>query len=148
MEHRSFTPEHFRIFHPGGKLGAKLLKVRDLMHTDLPLIQTDTPMSEALLAISRHGFGVVGVTGPDGALQGIITDGDLRRHMDGLLSYSAEQVMTRNPRTVRPDALAEVALAAMNDRKITCLFVKDGQQANLPALGILHIHDLLRAGVV
>ncbi len=148
MEHRSFTPEHFRIFHPGGKLGAKLLKVRDLMHTDLPLIEASRPMSEALLAISRHGYGVVGITSPDGALQGIITDGDLRRHMEGLLSYTAEQVMTRNPRTVRPDALAEVALAAMNDRKITCLFVKDGPEPDLPAEGILHIHDLLRAGVV
>lgn len=144
MEHRSFTPEHFRIFHPGGKLGAKLLKVRDLMHTDLPLIGVESPMPEALLAISRHGFGVVGVTSADGALAGIITDGDLRRHMDGLLSHTAGEVMTRTPRTVAPDALAEVALALMNDRKITCLFVKDGPQA----LGILHIHDLLRAGVV
>ncbi len=148
MEHRSFTPEHFRIFHPGGKLGAKLLKVRDLMHTDLPLIEASRPMSEALLAISRHGYGVVGVSSPEGALQGIITDGDLRRHMEGLLSYTAEQVMTKNPRTVRPEALAEVALAAMNDRKITCLFVKNGPEADLPAIGILHIHDLLRAGVV
>ena len=144
MEHRAFTPEHFRIFHPGGKLGAKLLKVRDLMHTDLPLIEASRPMTEALLAISRHGFGVVGVTGPEGDLLGIITDGDLRRHMDGLLSHTAGEVMTRNPRTVPPDALAEVALAQMNDRKITCLFVKDGAKAE----GILHIHDLLRAGVV
>ncbi len=144
MEHRSFTPEHFRIFHPGGKLGARLLKVRDLMHTDLPLIGADRPMSEALLAISRYGFGVVGVTGPDQALLGIITDGDLRRHMDGLLSHSAAEVMTKNPRTVLSEALAEVALAVMNDRKITCLFVKDSAQA----VGILHIHDLLRAGVV
>lgn len=144
MEHRSFTPEHFRIFHPGGKLGAKLLKVRDLMHIDMPLIDADHPMSEALLTISRHGFGVVGVVGPDQALQGIITDGDLRRHMEGLLSRNAREVMTRNPRTVTPDALAATALAVMNDRKITCLFVKDGPEP----LGILHIHDLLRAGVV
>ncbi|MBI1169856.1 KpsF/GutQ family sugar-phosphate isomerase [bacterium] len=148
MEHREFTPEHFRIFHPGGKLGARLLKVRDLMHTELPLIDASRPMSEALLAISRYGFGVVGVTGPDQALQGIITDGDLRRHMDGLLSLTAAEVMTPNPRTVAPDALAEVALAVMNDRKITCLFVRDKAESGLPALGILHIHDLLRAGVV
>ena len=148
MEHRAFTPEHFRVFHPGGKLGARLMKVRDLMHHDLPLIGAGRPMSEALLAISRHGFGVVGVTGPEGDLQGIITDGDLRRHMDGLLSHTAAEVMTQNPRTVAPDALAEVALAVMNDRKITCLFVKDKPEAGLPALGILHIHDLLRAGVV
>ena len=143
MEHRAFTPEHFRIFHPGGKLGAKLLKVRDLMHTDLPLIDAAQPMSEALLAMSRYGFGVVGVTGPDGQLQGIITDGDLRRHMDGLLSHTAAEVMTKNPRTVAPDALAATALALMTG-KVTCFFVKDGPDLQ----GILHIHDLLRAGVV
>ncbi len=143
MEHRAFTPEHFRIFHPGGKLGAKLLKVRDLMHTDLPLIDAAQPMSEALLAMSRYGFGVVGVTGRDGQLQGIITDGDLRRHMDGLLSHTAAEVMTKNPRTVAPDALAATALALMTG-KVTCFFVKDGPDLQ----GILHIHDLLRAGVV
>ena len=85
--------EHFRLFHPGGKLGAKLLKVRDLMHSDLPLISQDSPMSEALLVISQRGFGVVGVTDAQG-LVGIITDGDLRRNMDGLLRLTAGQVMT------------------------------------------------------
>ncbi|MCW1919201.1 KpsF/GutQ family sugar-phosphate isomerase [Rhodobacter sp. KR11] len=143
MEHRKFTPEHFRVFHPGGKLGAKLLKVRDLMHTDLPLIAADSPMSEVLLTITRYGFGVVGVTEGD-TLRGIVTDGDLRRHMDGLMSHTAAEVMTANPRTIGPEALAEAALAIMNDRKITCLFVKDGETP----CGILHIHDLLRAGVV
>ncbi len=147
MEHREFTPDHFRIFHPGGRLGAKLLKVRDLMHTDLPLTAATSPMSHALLSISRSGFGVTGVTDDTGALTGIITDGDLRRHMDGLLTLTAGQVMTRNPRTVPPDALAEKALALMNDRKITCLFVLD--PASGPnATGILNIHDLLRAGVL
>jgi len=146
MEHREFTPEHFRMFHPGGKLGAKLLKVRDLMHTDLPLTRDTSPMSEALLSISRSGFGVTGVTDDTGALVGIVTDGDLRRHMDGLLGLTAGAVMTRNPRTVAPDALAEKALAVMNDRKITCLFVMDPSAGNR-AVGILHIHDLLRAGV-
>jgi arabinose-5-phosphate isomerase len=147
MEHRQFTPDHFRIFHPGGRLGAKLLKVRDLMHTDLPLTPATAPMSEALLAISRSGFGVTGITDPQGALTGIITDGDLRRHMDGLLTLTAGQVMTRTPRTVPPDALAEKALALMKDRKITCLFVLD--PATSPqAIGILNIHDLLRAGVL
>lgn len=146
MEHRAFTPEHFRVFHPGGKLGARLLKVRDLMHTDLPLIAAERPMSDALLAISRYGFGVVGVT-EAGALAGIITDGDLRRHMDGLLSLTAGQVMTRNPRTVAPDALAEAAVNVMNDRKITCLFVVSPTAAD-QALGIVHIHDCLRAGVI
>jgi arabinose-5-phosphate isomerase len=147
MEHRAFTPDHFRIFHPGGRLGAKLLKVRDLMHADLPLTAENAPMSEALLSISRFGFGVTGVTDPQGALTGIITDGDLRRHMDGLLTLTAGQVMTRDPRTVPPEALAEKALALMNDRKITCLFVLD-PATGPQAMGILHIHDLLRAGVV
>jgi arabinose-5-phosphate isomerase len=146
MEHRQFTPEHFRIFHPGGKLGAKLMHVRDLMHPDMPLVPVGTPMSEALLSMSRHGFGVVGVTGMDGGLDGIVTDGDLRRHMDGLLGHRADEVMTRAPRTIAPDALAETALALMQDRKITCLFVVDARVSGKP-LGILHIHDLLRAGV-
>ncbi len=146
MEHRQFTPEHFRMFHPGGKLGAKLLKVRDLMHTDLPLTRDTSPMSEALLSISRSGFGVTGVTDSAGALTGIVTDGDLRRHMEGLLSMTVGAVMTHNPRTVAPDALAEKAMAIMNDRKITCLFVLEPGTSG-KAVGILHIHDLLRAGV-
>ena len=147
MEHRAFTPEHFRLFHPGGKLGAKLLRVRDLMHTDLPLIGIDRPMSEALLAISQKGFGVVGVTDPKGHIVGIVTDGDLRRHMDGLLSLTAGAVMTRRPKMIAPDALAEQAVAMMNDRKITCLFVSAPAQPDV-ALGIVHIHDFLRAGVL
>ena len=100
-----------------------------------------------MLAISRTGFGVTGVTDPQGNLAGIITDGDLRRHMDGLLTLTAGQAMTRTPRTVTPDDLAEKALAVMKDRKITCLFVLDPAQGQR-ALGILNIHDLLRAGIV
>lgn len=144
MEHRRFTPEMFRTFHPGGKLGAKLSKVSDLMHTDMPLVSETTPMSEALLEISRKGFGVVGVTDARGDLVGIITDGDLRRHMAGLLEHNAAEVMTRNPRTITPGVLAEAAVAVMNERKITCLFAVDGRRP----VGILHIHDCLRAGVV
>ncbi|WP_309667365.1 KpsF/GutQ family sugar-phosphate isomerase [Tabrizicola sp.] len=145
MEHRAFTPDHFRMFHPGGKLGARLLRVRDLMHDDPPLVSEATPMSEVLLTITQRGFGVVGVTGADGLLTGIITDGDLRRHMDGLLALSAGQVMTRAPRTISPDALAGEALAAMNDRKITCLLVTGPDP--MRAIGVVHIHDCLRAGV-
>jgi arabinose-5-phosphate isomerase len=145
MEHRAFTPEHFRMFHPGGKLGARLLRVRDLMHKDPPLVPEATGMGEVLLAITRSGFGVVGVTDGRGRLVGVITDGDLRRHMDGLLSRSAGEVMTRDPRTIAPDALAGEALAVMNDRKITCLLVTEGDRQ---ATGILHVHDCLRAGVV
>jgi arabinose-5-phosphate isomerase len=145
MEHRAFTPDHFRVFHPGGKLGARLLKVRDLMHADPPLVAETLPMGEALVEISRRGFGVVGVTDANGNLTGIITDGDLRRHLDGLLSHRAGEVMTRSPRTITPDALAGEALALMNDRKITCLLVTDKDHLN--AVGILHVHDCLRAGV-
>ncbi len=143
MEHRQFTPEHFRTFHPGGKLGARLSKVADLMHTDMPLVREDTPMPEALLTISQKGFGVVGVLDGDGNLSGIVTDGDLRRHMEGLLSHTAVEVMTPSPRTIAPTALAEAAVAVMNERKITCLFAVEGRRP----VGILHIHDCLRAGV-
>ncbi len=149
MQRRGFTAAHFRDFHPGGKLGARLARVGDLMHpvAELPLVGRDTPMAETLLVISRCGFGVVGVTDPDGALAGIVTDGDLRRHMDGLLTRSAGEVMTAAPRTIRPDALAAEALAQMNDRKITCLFVVPETGAAALPVGILHIHDCLRAGV-
>ena len=146
MEHRHFTPDQFRVFHPGGKLGARLLTVRDLMHSELPLVPGPTPMREALLTMSRQGFGVVGVTDDAGALAGVVTDGDLRRHMDGLLTLTAAQVMTPSPRTIGPDALAQKAVAVMNERKITALFVVDpaGSRA---AVGLIHIHDCLRAGV-
>ncbi|MBA4490901.1 SIS domain-containing protein [Paracoccus sp. S1E-3] len=144
MEHRRFTPEHFRTFHPGGKLGARLARVGDLMHAEMPLVGADTPMTEALLTMSQMGYGVTGVTGADGQLVGIITDGDLRRHMDGLLDHRAADVMTANPRTIRADQLAEAALAEMQSRKITCLFAVDD---GVPQ-GILNIHDCLRAGMV
>ena len=144
MEHRAFSPDQFRVFHPGGKLGARLLHVRDLMHADPPLVRADAPMSEALLAMTRAGFGVVGVTDAKGHLQGIVTDGDLRRHMDGLLALTAGQVMTQGPRTTPPEDLAVEALALMNDRKITCLLVTDNAGT---VQGVLHIHDCLRAGV-
>jgi arabinose-5-phosphate isomerase len=146
MEHRRFTPDQFRLFHPGGRLGARLMRVADLMHADLPLVPAGTPMAEALIEMSRKGFGVVGVTGAGGLLQGVITDGDLRRHMQGLLSLTADQVMTPDPRSIGPDALAERALALMNDHKITCLFVVDPATSRR-VVGILHIHDCLRAGV-
>ncbi|WP_414898925.1 KpsF/GutQ family sugar-phosphate isomerase [Rhodovulum sp. YEN HP10] len=146
MEHRQFTPEHFREFHPGGKLGARLSKVADLMHAgeDIPLVATGTGMAEALIVMSRKSFGVVGVTDPEGRLAGVVTDGDLRRHMTGLLERNVDEVMTANPLTISPDALAEKAVALMNERKITCLFAvgADGRPR-----GILHIHDCLRAGV-
>jgi arabinose-5-phosphate isomerase len=145
MEHRAFTPDHFRMFHPGGKLGARLLRVRDLMHEDPPLVPDTLGMGEALLEITRRGFGVVGVTDSAGNLAGIITDGDLRRHLEGLMLHKAGEVMTPDPRTIAPDALAGEALALMNDRKITCLLVTEAESRK--AIGILHVHDCLRAGV-
>jgi arabinose-5-phosphate isomerase len=147
MEIRNFTPDNFRDFHPGGKLGARLSKVSDLMHRgdELPLISATTSMGDALLVISQKGFGVAGIV--DGkTLVGVITDGDLRRHMDGLLDKTAAQVMTKNPQTASPSILAEEALAIMNTRKITTLFVSDPDNSN-QLCGILHIHDCLRAGV-
>ncbi len=148
MEHRRFTPDHFRTFHPGGKLGAKLMKVADLMHVGaaLPLVTEGQPMADVLLEMTQKGFGVAGVTDAAGRLLGIVTDGDLRRHMDGLLAQTAGQVMTPSPRTVPPGALAERAVAIMKDRKITSLFVV-GEGGDGQALGILNIHDCLRAGV-
>lgn len=147
MEHRKFTPENFRKFHPGGKLGARLSTVGDLMHKsgELPLVSSGTAMSEALLIISQKGFGVAGVQGTNGALIGIITDGDLRRHMQGLLDLTVDEVMTKAPRTIAPTALAQEAVGIMNKMKITCLFVQS-TDGDAP-LGILHIHDCLRAGV-
>ncbi len=148
MEHRAFTPENFREFHPGGKLGARLSKVRDLMHDGaaLPMVGLDTPMPDTLIEISQKGFGVAGVADDKGSLKGIITDGDLRRHMAGLLDLKASEVMTSNPTTIAPGALAEEAVAIMNDRKITCLFVVEPGAENR-ALGLLHIHDCLRVGL-
>ncbi|WP_369060586.1 KpsF/GutQ family sugar-phosphate isomerase [Caulobacter sp. 73W] len=146
LERRGFTAADFRIFHPGGKLGAMLRTVSDLMHKDgeLPLVPSTKTMAQALLVMTEKRFGCVGVTSPDGRLAGLITDGDLRRHMDGLMTHSAGEVMTPSPLTIAPGALAAEALKLMNDRRITVLFVVEAKRP----VGILHIHDLLRAGVI
>ena len=148
LERRGFTAKDFKTFHPGGKLGAMLRTVGDLMHgrEELPLVSRDTPMTEALLVMTSKAFGIVGVTGPDGALQGVITDGDLRRHIDGLLVHTAGDVMTPGPKkSAPPGMLASEALALMSDPlpMVTVLFVIDGGKP----VGILRIHDLIRAGV-
>lgn len=150
LTRRGFGPADFGVFHPGGKLGSRLRRVRDVMHgpESLPLTQANTPMHDALLIMTAKRFGCLGVVAQSGTLEGIITDGDLRRAMGpGLLEQTAGAVMTRGPRTIGPDALAAEALRIMNDpdRPITALFVVDADHR--PA-GILHIHDLLRAGVV
>ena len=146
LERRGFTADDFRIYHPGGKLGAMLRTVADIMHgaQDLPLVAPQTTMSQALLVMTEKRFGCVGVQDQVGQLNGLITDGDLRRHMDGLLGLTAQEVMTAKPRTIGPDMLAAEALRLMNEWRITVLFVVE---AGRP-VGILHIHDLLRAGVV
>ena len=146
MEARGFKPENFRTFHPGGKLGAQLATVAQLMHGpgSLPLVAPETPMGEAIVEMSARGFGVLGLTDAEGRLAGVISDGDLRRHMEGLLTRRAGDVATRHPVTVRPETLAAEALSVMNRRKIGVLFVLDA--AGKP-VGILHIHDCLRAGV-
>jgi len=145
LEARGFTADHFHTFHPGGRLGANLLKVSEIMHTGerLPLVPSGAGMREAILEISRKGFGCVGVVGPEGLLDGIITDGDLRRHVEGdLLSMTVDQVMTREPKTVVRDTLAATALQIINSSEITALIIADGKKP----LGIVHLHDLLRIG--
>ncbi|MEO0820670.1 MAG: KpsF/GutQ family sugar-phosphate isomerase, partial [Pseudomonadota bacterium] len=148
MERRQFTVERFRTFHPGGKLGAQLVAVEDLMAKGeaMPLVRPDTPMTETILVMTQKGYGVAGVVDAGGRLVGIVTDGDLRRRMDGLLECRADEVATPNPRTIRPTRLAQEGLALMNERKITCLFVTAADAPSRP-LGILHLHDCLRAGV-
>ena len=147
MERRGFNADAFRAFHPGGSLGAALRTVSELMHKgdELPLVEADAPMRSTLLVMTEKRFGVVGVVGPTGALEGVVTDGDLRRHMDGLLDHTAGEIMTPAPRAAAPDLLAAEALRLMNDARITVLFVVDDARA---PLGILHVHDLLRAGVL
>ena len=145
MEQRKFSPENYRDLHPGGALGAQLSTVAELMHKgdELPLVAPQTPMSEAILVMSTKGFGALGIIDADGILAGVITDGDLRRNMDGLLDRQAQDVMTADPKTVSPDILASKALGIM-DGVITTLFAVD--EMGKP-LGILHVHDCLRAGV-
>jgi len=148
LTRRGFTSADFRRFHPGGKLGARLTQVRDLMHSGeaLPLAGPATPMDAALLLMNEKRFGCLGVVDAGGKLVGIVTDGDLRRAMGPtLLERRVGEIMTAAPRTIRPEALAVEALHDMNlgARPITSLFVVE---AGLP-VGILHIHDLLRAGV-
>lgn len=154
LERRGFSRDDFQIYHPGGSLGQRLVRVADIMHTGaaLPLCRPDTRMSDAILTMTAHGFGVIGITegsgegggGTDGRLIGVITDGDLRRHMaPTLLEETAGAVMTADPRTISPRILGAEALKLMNGYRITVLFaVEDGRP-----VGLVRMHDLLRAGV-
>lgn len=150
MERKGFTRDHYRVFHPGGRLGKQLIKVKNLMHvgSQIPLVAVGTPMREALVTMAGRSFGCIGIIGKAGRdkdkLVGIITDGDLRRHIEGdLLSQSVEAVMTKSPMTIGQDLLAVEALREMNSRRITAFFVVEGARP----VGILHMHDCVRAGI-
>jgi arabinose-5-phosphate isomerase len=146
LERRGFTSARFHTLHPGGTLAARLKTVQHLMHggSEMPLVHEDALMSEVLIEMAARRYGCVGVTGPDGRLVGIVTDGDLRRHMGpAILATPVHRVMTRDPITLEPHKLAHAALELMNRRLITAVFaVADGRP-----VGILHVHDLLRAGI-
>ena len=147
LERRGFTASDFRDMHPGGKLGAKLRLVSDFMHTGraLPLVQEDTIMSQAILVMTEKCFGCVGVVDRFGRLSGIITDGDLRRHMSpDIMARPVTELMTETPKVIEKSALAAAAMDVMNTYTITSLFVVERDRP----VGILHIHDLLRIGVV
>lgn len=148
MEHRAFTATHFRDFHPGGKLGAQLSLVRDLMHVGdaVPQVSEDADMSAVLKEIGSKGFAVTAVLKPTGALAGIITTGDLGRHIEGLMDLKARDVMTSQPVSIDPLALAEKAVGMMNSRKISVLLVVDPAEPDKLA-GLLHLHDCLRVGL-
>ena len=150
MERKGFNRDHYRVFHPGGRLGKQLIKVSDLMHAgaEMPLVESGTPMRQALVTMAGRSFGCIGITGikgrDKGRLIGIVTDGDLRRHMEGdLLAQDVDAVMTRSPITIAPAILAVEALREMNRRRITAFFVVE---AGRP-VGILHMHDCVRAGI-
>ncbi|MFZ1813480.1 MAG: KpsF/GutQ family sugar-phosphate isomerase [Rhizobiaceae bacterium] len=147
LERRGFSATDFKVFHPGGSLGASLTHVSEIMHTGdrIPLVPAGTAMGQAIVRISEKGFGCVGVTDEAGILIGVITDGDLRRNMErDIRTLKVEDVMTRAPRTVSPSLLANSAMAILNESSITTLLVTDG--ARRP-IGIIHLHDLLRIGV-
>ncbi len=146
LERRGFSADEFQVLHPGGKLGRHLTRVTDIMHTGdaMPLVRPADRMAEVLIVMTARRLGCAGVVDASGALVGIVTDGDLRRHMDaGLVSREASAVMTAEPLTIRPEALAAEALGLMNAREITGLFaVRDSKP-----VGFVHLHDCLREGV-
>jgi arabinose-5-phosphate isomerase len=147
MERKGFSPDQYRDFHPGGSLGRALVRVSDLMHSGdaVPLARSDTPMRDLLLTMAAGRLGCVGIVDAAGALAGIVTDGDIRRHVAGIETRLAGEVMTANPKIARPDQLAAEALALMTENKITQLFVLAEDDPR--PLGVIHIHDCLRAGI-
>ena len=146
LERKGLTADDFKIYHPGGKLGRRLVRVADIMHAgdDLPLVPADTAMAEALIVMTAKRLGCVGAVDDDGALAGIVTDGDLRRHMDAhLLQRPVAEVMTTDPITIHAGALGVEAVHLMNRCQITSLFVIEEQRP----VGVVHVHDCLRAGL-
>ena len=146
LEAKGFTAHDFKVFHPGGSLGAQLKFVADVMHRDerLPLVSADEPMASALLTMTQKAFGCLGVVDAEGKLAGVITDGDLRRHMGPKLHEArTAEIMTKRPKTIGPGMLASAALDLINTSRITALFVVEKGRP----VGIIHVHDLLRAGV-
>ena len=146
LEGRGFTAQDFRVFHPGGKLGASLRAVRDVMHSGeaIPLVAVGTTMKDALVTMTGKSFGCVGIVDAQGLLAGIVTDGDLRRHLsDQLLTRTVDEIMTVAPKTIRPETLLARAMEILSSSAITSLFVLDGGRP----VGIVHMHDLLRVGV-
>lgn len=146
LERRGFTARDFHVFHPGGKLGAMLRTVGDLMHKleEAPLVGEATSMPETVRVMTERRLGIVGVVSDDGRLIGVVTDGDLRRHFDGLDGRTAGEIMTRNPKSVTAETLAGDAARIMNDSRITALFVVRDDRP----VGVLHVHDVLSAGVI
>jgi len=147
MERKGFSAEQYRDFHPGGSLGRALIRVSDLMHRGdaVPLARPDTPMRDLLLTMASGRLGCVGIVDGTGALTGIVTDGDIRRHAAGIENRRAAEVMTKGPKIARPDQLAAEALALMTENKITQLFVL--AEDDPAPKGVIHIHDCLRAGL-
>ncbi|WP_271439666.1 KpsF/GutQ family sugar-phosphate isomerase [Pontixanthobacter luteolus] len=145
MRMKGFAKEDFHVFHPGGKLGAQFVRVRDVMHTgdELPAVAADLAMGDVLVEMSAKGFGVAGVVDGQGKLYGVITDGDLRRNLDGLMDRNAGQTATTSPQIAEPDMLLTEAMAIMNSRNISALPVLDDAGS---FVGLIHIHDCLRAG--
>jgi arabinose-5-phosphate isomerase len=148
MKRRGFSRQGFQLLHPGGQIGARLRQVGTLMHRaeNMPLVSPDCTMPEVILTMTSKSFGIAGVVDSTGLLIGVITDGDLRRHADGLMEREAGQVMTLSPITIEVDASAEDALEVMNQHRITGLFVVAKNFPGAP-VGIVHIHDFLRLGI-
>jgi len=150
MDMRGFTPEGMKMLHPGGAIGMRLLPVKDMMHSGsaLPLVTVETPMPDVISVMTSRGFGIAGIVDEDGALLGVVTDGDLRRHFDALARVTAREVMTAMPKCLDGAMSAEAALEVLNDLKITAAFIveTDAVGRRMPR-GIVHIHDFVRIGL-